>query len=133
MKRLLIAGVLLVGALGTQVSRAGAAEYFCDWDPPVLLVTPAGHVEPVYVSVWTSSVLNIGLPVESYTATRAYDSAGHPVTKFDVAVWVPSGLLFNFTTLDVVSTGLLGGGQRLASAYGTSGHTTHLRFTVNQP
>ena len=43
-------------------------------------------------------------PVESYTATRAYDSAGHPVTKFDVAVWVPSGLLFNFTTLDVVST-----------------------------
>ena len=71
--------------------------------------------------------------VESYTATRAYDSAGHPVTKFDVAVWVPSGLLFNFTTLDVVSTGLLGGGQRLASAYGTSGHTTHLRFTVNQP
>ncbi len=133
MKRLLIAGVLLMGALGSQVSQAGAAEYFCDWDPPVLLITPAGHVKPVYVSVWTSSLLNIGLPVESYTATRAYDAAGHPVTNFDVAVWVPSGLLFNFTTLDMVNTGLLGGGQRLASAYGTSGRTTHLRFTVDEP
>ncbi len=133
MKRLLIAGVLLMGALGTQVSQAAASEMFCDWDPPVLIVTPAGHLQPVYASVWTSSLLNIGLPVESYTATRAYDAAGHPVTNVDMSVYVPAGLLFSFTTLDMVNTGLLGGGQRLASAYGTSGHTTHLRFTLNEP
>jgi hypothetical protein len=121
---------LAVGALGTQVSQAGAAEYFCDWDPPVLIVTPGGHVESVYASVWTSSVLNIGLPVESYTATRAYDAAGNPVTNVDLAVYVPA-LLWSFNTIDEVSTGLLGGGSVLATASGTSGHTTHLRFTLH--
>jgi hypothetical protein len=132
-KRLLIAGALLIGMLGTQATTAGAAEYFCDWDPPVLIVTPGGNLESVYVSVWTSSPLNIGLPVENYKATRAYDSHGQPVTDVDVAVYVPSGLLFKFTTLNMVSTGLLGGGERLATAYGTSGQTTHLRFRLNEP
>jgi len=132
-RRLLIAGAMLVGALGTQVSQAAASEMFCDWDPPVLVVTPAGHVETVYASVWTSSLLNIGLPVESYTATRAYNAAGSPVTNVDMSVYVPAGLLFSFTTLDMVNSGLLGGGHLLASAYGTSGHTTHLKFTLNEP
>jgi hypothetical protein len=123
---------LAVGALGTQVSQAGAAEYFCDWDPPVLVVTPGGNVESVYVSVWTSSPLNIGLPVESYTTSRAYDAAGNPVTNVDIAVYVPAGLLRSFGTVSEVSTGLLGGGSVLATAGGTSGQTTHLRFTLHQ-
>ena len=132
MKRLLIAGVLAMGALGTTVTQAGASEAFCDWDPPVLIVTPGGHLQTVYVSVWTSSPLNIGLPLESYTATRGYDATGHPVTNVDIAVYVPAGLLWSFSTMNEASTGLLGGGSVLAQASGTSGHTTHLRFTLHE-
>ena len=132
MKRLLIAGVLAMGALGTTVSQAGASEAFCDWDPPVLIVTPGGNLDTVYVSVWTSSLLHIGLPLESYTATRACDATGHPVTKVDISVYVPTGLLWSFSTLDQVRTGLLGGGSLLAQSSGTSGQTLHLKFTLNQ-
>lgn len=131
MKRLLIAGVLAMGALGTTITQAGASEAFCDWDPAVVIVTPGGYLDTVYVSVWTSSLLNLGLPLESYTAKRGYDAAGNPVTNVDIAVYVPAGLLFQFSTLDEVSTGLLGGGAVLAKASGTSGQTTHLRFTLN--
>jgi hypothetical protein len=128
----LIAGVLAVGAIGTQISQVGAAEYFCDWDPPVLVSTPGGNLETVYVSVWTSSYLNIGLPVASYTATRGYDAGGSPVTNVDMAVYVPAGLLWRFKTVSQVSTGLLGGGSVLATASGNSGSTTHLRFTLHK-
>ncbi len=133
MKRLFIAGAMLVGMLGTQVTQVAAMESYCDWDPPVLVVTPAGNLETVYVGVFTQSPLQLGLPIVSYTAVRAYDAAGKPVTKVDIAVSVPAGLLFQFQTYSVVSTGLLGGGQVLAASYGKSGQTTHLRYTLNQP
>ncbi len=130
MRRLFIAGALLVGALGTQVTPAAAMESFCDWDPPVAVITPAGNIDVVYVSVYTQSPLQVGLPVESYTATRGYDAEGKPVTNVDIAVHVPAGLLMRFQTYAVVSTGLLGGGTLLAAKSGTSGQTTHLRYTI---
>jgi hypothetical protein len=123
---------MLVGALGTQVTQAGASEYFCDWDPLVAVVTPGGNVDLVYVSVYTQSPLQVGLPVESYTATRGYDQDGNPVTNVDIAVHVPAGLLMPFHTYSVVSTGLLGSGQVLAANPGNSGQTTHLRYTLHK-
>jgi hypothetical protein len=123
---------MLVGALGTQVTQAGASEYFCDWDPLVVVVTPGGHVDLVYVSVYTQSPLQVGLPVESYTATRAYDTQGNAVTNVDIAVHVPAGLLMRFQTYSVASSGPLGGGQVLAAVPGNSGQTTHLRYTLHK-
>ena len=103
---------------------------WCDWDPAVVIVTPSGHLVVVYDSVWTSNLLNLAVPLETYTAKRAYDSSGRPITAVDMAIYVPTGLLFSFSTMDEVTTGLVGGGTLLARTYGTSGKTVHLKFTL---
>jgi len=120
-------------AIGGSTSIAGAFDEYCDWDPPVAILTPAGNLVTVHDSVWTSNLLQVGLPVTGYTATRAYDSAGHPITAVDMVVTVPSGLLLSFQTRDYVATGPLLSGTVLASASGTSGTPTHLRFNLNTP
>ena len=133
MRRFAIAG-LTAGALAIASAGGAAAwESYCDWDPPVLVMTPAGNVVTVYDSVWTSGVLNIGLPVESYTTARVYSPTGAPETAVDMAITVPAGLLVRFQTTDMVSTGLLGGGTVLARESGWSGQTLHLKFVLAQP
>ena len=130
---------IAIAALAAEVLTAGSAvgaaawESYCDWDPVVLVVTPAGNVVPVYDSVWTSTPLNIGLPLESYRTSRVYSSSGAPETAVDMAITVPTGLLFQFQTQDMVTTGLLGGGTVLAQKSGWSGQTLHLKFVLAQP
>jgi hypothetical protein len=111
-------------------ASAGAWATYCDWDPIVLVVTPSGHVVPVYDSVWTSSLLDLGLPLESYTATRVYDRAGRPETQVDMEIYVPTGLLFRYQVHDMVTSGLLGTGSVYAQGNGTSGAPVHLRFVL---
>ena len=132
MKKGFMAAVLAAGFLVASGIGAGACATYCDWDPLVLVVTPGGHIVPVYDSVWTSSPLSLGLPTESYTVAREYH-AGQPVTQVDMAIYVPTGLLFRFSTVDEVTTGLLGSGTVLASGYGTSGSPVHLQFTLPEP
>ena len=130
MKRLVVAGALALGLLAASPGSAAASTTWCTWDPLVLIATPGGHLVAVYDSVWTPSLLNLGLPLESYTTSRAYDSEGRAVTAVDMAIWTPTGLLFSYPTMDEVTTGLLGGGALLARGYGTSGKTLHLKFTI---
>src|SRR5256885_9793700 len=85
-KRVLLAAALAAGILVASPTSAGAWATYCDWDPLVLIVTPAGHIVVVYDSVWTSSPLNLGIPLESYTVARGYDAAGHPVTVVDMTI-----------------------------------------------
>jgi hypothetical protein len=132
MKRVVVARALALGLLMASPASAGAFVQYCDWDPLVLVVTPSGHAVLVYDSVWTSSLLNLGLPLESHTVARAYDSAGRPVTAVDMTVYVPS-LLWGFSTMDEVTTGLLGSGKVLARTYGTSGQTVRLKFIIPEP
>lgn len=133
MKKLLVAAALAAGIIVASPASAGAFMTYCDWDPLVLIVTPSGHIVPVYDSVWTSSLLDLGLPLESYTVTRVYDRSGNPHTAVDVTISVPTGLLFRYSTYDEVTTGLLGSGTVLALANGTSGTPVHLKFTLSQP
>jgi hypothetical protein len=130
MKRVLLAAALAAVVLFASAMSASACATFCDWDPLVLVVTPGGHIVPVYDSVWTSTPLDLGLPTESYTVQRGYQ-AGAPVTNVDMAIYVPAGLLFKFATYDQVTTGLLGSGQVLASENGYSGAPVHLKFTLH--
>lgn len=132
MKRVVVAAALAAGILFASAAGASACATFCDWDPLVLVVTPAGHVEAVYDSVWTSSLVDLGVPTESYTVARGYRS-GKPVTNVDMAIYVPAGLLLKFATYDEVTTGLLGSGTVLASGNGYSGAPVHLRFTLDTP
>ena len=133
MKRLVVAGALALGLLAASPTSAGAFVTWCDWDPIVLIVTPAGHIVPVYDSVWTSSPLDLAVPLESHTVARAYDSSGRPVTVVYMTIYVPTGLLFRYATTDMVTTGLLGSGKVLAYASGTSGKPVHLKFILPVP
>jgi hypothetical protein len=130
MKRLVVAGALALGLLAASPGTAAASTTWCSWDPLVPIVTPGGHLVLLYDSVWTPNLLNLGVPLASYTTRRGYDSSGEPVTDVDVAIYVPTGLLFSYSTMDEVTTGLLGSGEVLARAYGNSGKTVHLDFTI---
>ena len=133
MKRLLLAAALAAGLLLSSPASAGAWATYCDWDPLVLVVTPSGHVVPVYDSVWTSSLLDLGLPLESYQTSRVYDPAGKPETAVDMEIYVPTGLLFRYQVHDMVTSGLLGSGTVYAQANGWSGYPVHLKFVLPIP
>src|SRR3989442_729215 len=116
-------------AVGLLLASPGAAEAcftYCDWDPLVLVVTPSGHIVPVYDSVWTNSVLDLRVPLESYTAKRVYTSSGRPATAVDMTITTPTGLLFRYSYLAQATTGLLGSGTVLAYSYATWGAPTQL-------
>ena len=130
MKKLVVAGALALGLLAASPGSAAASVVMCSWDPLVPIVTPGGHVVLLFDSVWTPSLLNLGIPLESHTTKRVYSSTGQPWTQVDVAISTPTGLLFSYSTMDEVTTGLLGSGTVLARSYGTSGKAVHLKFTI---
>jgi hypothetical protein len=133
LKRVVVAAAFAAGLLLASPTSAGAWATFCDWDPLILVVTPSAHIVPVYASVWTASPLALGIPLPTYKAWRTYDAAGQPHTAVDMTVNVPTGLLFNFKTYNMATSGLLGTGTVYATAYGTSGTPVHLKFTLPQP
>ncbi len=132
MKRVVVAAALAAGILMCSPTSAAAWATYCDWDPIVPIVTPGGHIVLVYDSVWTSSPLSLALPLATYTTSRVYDKAGQPHTAVDMKITVPTGLLFRYTTYDMVTSGLLGSGTVYAAKYGTSGTPVHLYFTLPQ-
>ena len=130
MKRGLLAAMVAVGLLVCSPTSAGAWFSYCDWDPIVLIVTPAGHLVPVYDSVWTTSLLDLGLPLESYTTWRVYAADGTPETAVDMAITVPTGVLLRYNVNDMVTSGPLGSGTLYAARSGTSGSPVHLKFIL---
>jgi len=85
-KKALIAATTAVGLMLASPGAAQAAYTHCDWDPIVPVITPGGNLVLVYDSVWTAYATSLGLPLASYTAKRAYDSSGRPVTAVDMAI-----------------------------------------------
>jgi hypothetical protein len=131
-KKFVVAGALAFGLLVASPGSAGASVVHCSWDPVVPIVTPGGHIVLVYDSVWTSSALDLAVPLATYTTKRVHGSDGEQATQVDMAIWTPTGLLLRYSTMDEVTTGLLGNGKVLARAYGTSGKTVHLKFTLQE-
>jgi hypothetical protein len=127
-----MAAAAAVGVLVAAPGSAQASMTYCDWDPLVAVITPAGHIVPVYDSVWTGSVVDLGLPLERYSVSRVYDRAGRPETAVSMEIYVPTGLLLSYSTLDEVTTGVLGSGAVLAYAYGSSRAPTFLRFVLRE-
>ena len=129
MKRVVVAAAAAAGLLVASGAGVSACATYCDWDPLVLVITPGGHLVPVYDSVWTASLLEPGLPTETYTTARTYVD-GRAATEVNMTIYVPTGLLLSYSTVDEVTTGLLGSGTVLARANGTSGAPVHLKFTL---
>jgi hypothetical protein len=132
-KRALVAAALAAGVLFASPATAGAWATFCDWDPLVLVVTPSGNIVPVYDSVWTSSPVDLGVPLESYTVSRTYSRKGAPETLVDMTISVPTGLLLQYQTTDEVTSGLLGSGTVYARTNGYSGTPVQLKFVLATP
>jgi hypothetical protein len=124
-----LAAVLAAAVVVLSPSTAGAWATYCEWDPLVPVITPAGNVVLLYDSVWTSNPVQLGVPLATTTTSRVYVE-GTPATAVDTAIWVPAGLLLQFPVKDMVTTGLLGSGQVLATKNGWSGQTLHLKFTL---
>src|SRR5260370_9248120 len=114
MKRLVVAGALALGLLAASPGSAAASSTWCTWDPLVPILTPGGHLVLVYDSVWTPSLLNLGLPLESYSTKSAYDSQCNRSTAADIAIRTPTALLFRYTTMDEPPPRLLCSSPRLA-------------------
>lgn len=132
MKRAFLAAMVAMGFVLASPATAGAWMTYCDYDPLVLIVTPAGHVVPVYDSVWTSSLLDLAVPLTSVQTARTYVN-GAPATAVTTTIDVPTGLLLRYQTYDEVTSGLLGSGFVYAHAYGYSGTPTVLKFTLPTP
>jgi hypothetical protein len=131
LKRRLLALIFgATAALSVSGSQAFAWMSYCDWDPPVLILTPGGNLVAVHDSVWTSSLLNIGLPVSGYTATRVYGPEGQPETAVDMTVSVPTELLWHYHYTAFVATGPLLSGQVLAYGQGYGTAPVHLKFVL---
>ena len=130
MKRVVLAAALAAGFVLSSPASAGAWATYCDWDPLVLVVTPSGHVVPVYDSVWTSSLLAPGLPLESYTVSRVYGDEGRPETLVDMTIYVPTGLLLRYPAKYMVTSGVLGSGAVYAQTTGNTGKPVHLKFVL---
>ncbi|HKC19431.1 MAG TPA: hypothetical protein VKE27_07330, partial [Candidatus Dormibacteraeota bacterium] len=75
-----MAAMLAVGVLAASGAEAQASVTYCDWDPLVLVVTPAGHIVPMFDSVWTSNLLDLGLPLGTTTTSRVFSPKGVPET-----------------------------------------------------
>ena len=118
MRKVVLAALMAAGIVVFSPAPAGAWFSYCEWDPLVPVVTPAGHVVLLYDSVWTPSPLDLGVPLATTTVSRVYSSTGQPETAVDTAITVP--------------TGLLGSGKVLAMKSGTSGQTLHLKFVLSQ-
>jgi hypothetical protein len=132
MRRVVLAALIAAGILVFSPAPAGAWFSYCDWDPLVPVVTPAGHVVLLYDSVWTSSPLDLALPLATSKVSRVYSATGSPETAVDTAITVPTGLLFRYAVTDEVTTGLLGSGNVLAKVSGMSGQTLHLKYILSQ-
>ena len=132
MRKVVLAALMAAGIVVFSPAPAGAWFSYCEWDPLVPVVTPAGHVVLLYDSAWTPSPLDLGVPLATTTVSRVYSSTGQPETAVDTAITVPTGLLFRYSVTDEVTTGLLGSGKVLAMKSGTSGQTLHLKFVLSQ-
>src|SRR5437762_14164827 len=108
MRKVVLAALMAAGIVVFSPAPAGAWFSYCEWDPLVPVVTPAGHVVLLYDSVWTPSPIELGVSLASTTVSRVSSSNGQPESAVDTAITVPTGLSFRYSFSYEVSTVLLG-------------------------
>ena len=127
---------MVAAATLAMVTTSGASAWasWCDTDPLILVVTPGGHIVPVYVDVQGQGLTNSPQVLASTILFTSYrDSAAGKKTAVDMTVYVPNGLTGSFATRATASSGPLRTGTVYASTSGSSGSTMHLRYLLNVP
>lgn len=127
----LLLSLALLAALAVPV-RAG--EEWCDTDPIVLIVTPAGATVPIYVTSGGLGIEHIPavlLGAARYTAQPAQDGRA---TLVQLSVTVPGDAFDgHFATRTVISSGPMVSGTVYARATGYSGQPMAVAFILAVP
>ena len=120
--RLAASAAGVAGLLGST-ARGMAASEWCDWDPLVKVVTPAGSKQYVHITFSAPSDeyrqnLIAAKDYISWTAVRSADGLG---TDVAVTSTVPLNGLDPFPTRAAVSTKPFGDGTLYSTVEGTAG------------
>jgi hypothetical protein len=137
MRRTLVVVLILIALLLGPAAPARAGAEWCDTDPLILVVTPAGNVVPVFILVGVQELRHLpAAQAASILATDAIteSTAGGRATRVAVVVAVPDDHFGRgFPVRAAVSTGPMGTGTVHAAAEGISGAPMTLRFTLAVP
>jgi hypothetical protein len=131
--RILIAAAVACCLLGF-VRPAGAAAEWCEYDPVVLVVTPAGALVPVFV---TNGALGVEHSLDAQLAEMRYTTQpakSGKATLVYLRVLIRGNLFAaQFPTRSTASTGPLATGSIFDRVEGNSGDTMSLTFVLDTP
>jgi hypothetical protein len=127
--------MLLFAPAVQTVPTAFAGEEWCDIDPPVVIVTPQGHLATVYANIGSQGLLPSLLNELSQISYTVAPANGGTATQVTLTVTVRKTLLTGSSTPTrvKVSSLLLGLGNVYGSANGTVGKPMTVKFLINTP
>jgi hypothetical protein len=133
MVRILCAAAVACCLLGVA-QPAGAAAEWCEFDPVVLIVTPAGALVLVFVTNGAQGAEHsVSAQLAQMRYTTQHDQSGK-ATLVSLQVLVRGDLFAaTFPTRSTASTGPLATGNIFGRAQGVSGDTMHLSFVLDTP
>lgn len=110
----------------------GAVAEWCEDDPPVTIVTPAGNEVLLHVTNYGEGLQNLPYVKQAQIVGQTARGNGRDeLTKVEVMVYIPNDSAGRrFKTKSVISTGEFATGTVLDEVKGTSGQVRKLQFTL---
>ncbi|MBI2862956.1 MAG: hypothetical protein HYX94_00135 [Chloroflexi bacterium] len=133
MKRLLSLGVIVLLLMSAFAPTAFAGWFWCEDDPLVRVITPAGNAVNVHVTNYGEGVENLAAVRKAEITYEVKPIAGGRGTAVSISVLIPNNSGERFRTRTVASTGPLASGVVLDEATGGSGKAMTLSFKLDIP
>ncbi|MDQ3701040.1 MAG: hypothetical protein M3442_08995 [Chloroflexota bacterium] len=133
MRRWIAALLTALSMLVAMVPGVGAVAEWCEDDPPVTIVTPAGNRVLLHVTNYGQGMENLPYIQQARIAGQTVRAKAHgEKTKVEVLVYIPSAPSGKrFKTRSVISTGEYAAGTVYDESKGLSGELTKLEFTLD--
>ena len=135
MKRIAVAVLLALLPLVAVVPAASAGSNdWCDDDPLVVIVTPAGNPVPLYNTNGAQGLEHLVSVQLAQAVYTAQPENGGTATLVKLQVTVPNDLFgAGYPTRTRISTGPMGTLDVLAETTGNAGKAMKVQFTLNVP
>jgi hypothetical protein len=137
MKRFVLAALMALVPLmpiSALAPSAAAESDWCDDDPIVVVITPAGNIVPIYNTMGVQGLLHtadIALARVNYT-TKSVN--GGRSTQVTMKITIPNDLFGSgFPTRAKISTGPMGTLNVLGTTTGNAGSAMTVQFTIDVP
>ncbi len=133
MRRWIAALLTALSMLVAMVPGVGAVAEWCEDDPPVTIVTPAGNHVLLHVTNYGKGLENLPYVQQGRIAGQTVRVKSHgEQTRVEVMVYIPSAPGRKpFKTRSVISTGEFAKGTVYDERNGVSGELTTLKFTLD--